>query len=720
MKKGESIRLEIRGVSSAGLQLYSYKKKAEIFVDATQLKAGFSKEKYEGLIGTPIIMRLTMTRPEIRVSQKFIHEDAPIFDDYALRPEEKTPVKEPTVQDKKPKSMIENKEIIITKENQFDKGWTLFHPYDLGISNNRAYKETMLSDIVRLVTHATEVNLILTEPCLSSRLIKEIEWANRYITLNVIVKDESILSRYPSFRFSSKVVDKSIDFNYIGIHGKESGFYIINDGYSQINDSVDLVYFRNRVSKRDYSFLGSVETVIIVDKEGKKDYSELISETKKAGVKCYYAVNTGYYDRKHFDFAKREGLTLLVSDYTTDGVILAHKNRTLSCLIVGKKDLFIIHPIEKVFGMLGAAYKCGFYEDTIDTKSLQDGLYSCYKGIISKLNIAEKKVVEIDVRVPEMVDFVAAAFDSSITEKHNDYSAKAIKVEYHFTLIPPLFDETYKESAIYEPLHTLSKQWKSLQKLNIEKIKADYHSFIEEDFGLIDFLNSSITFTEMLLKSVKDCSYKGYYTWVKATADLYRYYDEELIEVCKKIFGAINTESSGTKFSKFDDEIAGYEQTIREKTALIEKGIDVLSNKRRVEILTKKIADLQALKQHFESSSDSRNDKNLSAFIAHCNELLSNTHRGGTSDSIGTIVKPKEETKIARLDAFIDAYLYPIKKYIGDCLGVLGKLMLVHITENYPVYDKDSNRYIIICDLKEFDQTKSLCAEFGLKCVTRR
>ena len=116
MKKGESIRLEIRGVTSAGLLLYSYKKKAEIFVAATQLKAGFTKEKYQGLIGSPIIMRLTQTRPEIQVSQKFIHEDAPVFDDYALRPEPREE-KDQSPQEILPKSMIENKEIIITKEN---------------------------------------------------------------------------------------------------------------------------------------------------------------------------------------------------------------------------------------------------------------------------------------------------------------------------------------------------------------------------------------------------------------------------------------------------------------------------------------------------------------------------------------------------------------------------------------------------------------------------
>lgn len=93
--------------------------------------------------------------------------------------------------------MINNKLITITKENQFDKGWTLFHPYEPNVPDNRTYRDAMLTDVVRLITHADEVDLILCEPCLSSRIVSEIEWANKYIKLRVIVKDKL----YLKFRF---------------------------------------------------------------------------------------------------------------------------------------------------------------------------------------------------------------------------------------------------------------------------------------------------------------------------------------------------------------------------------------------------------------------------------------------------------------------------------------------------------------------------------------
>lgn len=186
------------------------------------------------------------------------------------------------------------------------------------------------------------------------------------------------------------------------------------------------------------------------------------------------------------------------------------------------------------------------------------------------------------------------------------------------------------------------------------------------------------------------------------------------------MFNSINEESSGTKFDKFDNEIAGYEQTIKEKNALIQKGIDVLSNKRRVEILTKKINDLLELKKHFESNSSSRNDKNLNAFIKRCEELLDGKHRVSNDDSIGNIVKPKEETKLAKLEAFVDNYLLSIKKYDDECLSTINKLSNESIPEDYAVYDKKGQRYIIINDLEEYETTKQIRSEFKLRCITRR
>ncbi|HON44643.1 MAG TPA: hypothetical protein P5543_05510 [Planctomycetota bacterium] len=47
--------------------------------------------------------------------------------------------------------MIQNKIVTIVKDNQFDKGWTLFHPYDLAIHKNRSFKKVDVTDVIRYI-----------------------------------------------------------------------------------------------------------------------------------------------------------------------------------------------------------------------------------------------------------------------------------------------------------------------------------------------------------------------------------------------------------------------------------------------------------------------------------------------------------------------------------------------------------------------------------------
>lgn len=724
MKKGDLIRIEIKEAREDGLLLYSYKKKADVFVAVSSLKSNYSPKKYSKLVGTPIVLRIVSSRPDLILSEKYMQENNTVFDDFALKPVNKDThivLEEKSIEkEEKVISMIENKKIIITKENTFDKGWTLFHPFDLNINRNRLFKETMISDVIRLITHSNEVNLILSDSCLSSRIVNEIEWANKYIKLNIIAKDDSIINNYRKFSFNSKKVDSSIDFSYIGIIGKENGHFMISDGYTEIDDSLYKVYFQNKNLKGDYSFLNNASKLIIIDCDGKKDYSMVISAASQNKIPCYYAVNTRYFNNRIFNYSKENKIELLVSEYTQNGIIVVNRDNTLSCVIMTNNGFYLSYPIENISSFLGMEYKSGYYKDSIETDKLKGEIYSCYNGRIEKLNIIDKKIVPLNVDVELMSDFVSETFDSSIVEKHNDYSAEAKKVEYQFNLIPPLFDSKYVESNIYDGIHELHSKWNNQQTLKIKRIKDDYNTFIDEDYGLIDFLLETEKFTKEFDERVEKCDYKNYYCWIKSVSDQFNKNRTSLLDICKNMFNSINEESSGTKFDKFDNEIAGYEQTIKEKNALIQKGIDVLSNKRRVEILTKKINDLLELKKHFESNSSSRNDKNLNAFIKRCEELLDGKHRVFNDDSIGNIVKPKEETKLAKLEAFVDNYLLSIRKYDDECLSTIDKLSNESIPEDYAVYDKKGQRYIIINDLQEYETTKHICDKFKLRCITRR
>lgn len=52
--------------------------------------------------------------------------------------------------------MIKDKLITITKENQFDMGWTIFTPYQLPFYKNPRYKPLLVADIVRSITRSDE------------------------------------------------------------------------------------------------------------------------------------------------------------------------------------------------------------------------------------------------------------------------------------------------------------------------------------------------------------------------------------------------------------------------------------------------------------------------------------------------------------------------------------------------------------------------------------
>lgn len=617
-------------------------------------------------------------------------------------------------------SMIDNKKIIISRDNQFDKGWTLFKPSDLFISKNPFYEEIKISDIVKKITYSNEVNLILSEPCLSSKIVEEIAWANKWIKLNVIVKDNSILSSYTKILdFTNIKVDNSIDFNYIDIIGKENGFYLIFDGFHPVDDSINLVYFHNKKISNDYSFDNNVDKLIVIS-DFNKDYTNLILSAKKKKIDCIFITNIKDYTKDIYNYAKTNGLKLFVSDYTIYSILLVYKDNSITRLSLTNNGLYFMSPVERINYMIGKLYECGFYKDNIETNKLNDEMYSCINNKIDKLNIKDKKEIEISIDISEMSDFVNEKFDSSIVNNHNDYSAEAKKVVYNFNLKPPCFDSTYQISNIYSGIHNLLNEWNKNQKLENKRIICDYNNFEEEDYGIIKFINYSLYLSNEFNNLIINHVFKNYYFLIKDALKTYNSFKNSFLDILKSMFNAISKESSGAKFDKFDIEIEGYEKTIKEKNELINKGIDVLSNKRRVEILHKKINDLLELKKQFEDNSNFRNDKDATIFIERCNKKMSGERIEINDDSIGNIVKQRAESKQAKLDLFVDNYIVKIKNYIDKSVLILSKLLEEKIPEEYTVYDKNNQRYIIIDDLKEFESTKSLCSEFDLKCLARR
>ena len=619
--------------------------------------------------------------------------------------------------------MIENKIITITKKNTFDKGWTLFKPFDCGVTVNRAYKEIKLADIIRAITFADEVNLVLCETCLSSRVVAELEWVNKHIKLNVVIKSKSLLNSYSKLSFNTTTVDASANFNYIGISGKQTVRAIIADSFCEVDDTVENIYFKNKKASANFDFLKLAKTVFIADKDCNIDYTTLIAEAQKNKCKVNYVVSTKQYSRKVFDMAQKYGIELLVSDFVGSGVMLVADNNELFAINTLKEGVYISNPIRDAFSYFGKLFRCCFFPDKVSGATLMSNYYSCYNGKLEKLNVAQSKLIEIDVAIPLMKDFVEENFDKSICDKHNDYSAVAKQVEYHFTLTPPMFDESYTESHLYDGIHKLLADWQKIQTLDFKSIKNKYNDILKQDYGLLHCLGAAQQFTKQLTEMASRIEYTNYYAQVDAIHKLLVDARTFLLDILTSMFNEIYTTHSTTRFDKFDVEIDGYRQTIAEKTVLIEQGVDVLSNKRRVEILNKKINDLLVLKEKFVGSSSAVTSKMQEQFVERCKAILAQTYLPSkviNNESIENIVKSKEEKPEEKFDVFVENYLYAIDDYLKNCIAVLDELSKECIPETYPVYEKDMQRYIAIDVLDEYEQTKSMCKKFNILCLSRR
>ena len=430
-------------------------------------------------------------------------------------------------------------------------------------------------------------------------------------------------------------------------------------------------------------------------------------------------VNTKSFNRDVYDFAKQNELELLVSDYVRNAVLSINKDGSICEILTLDKNHFAFRQIESIYDYVGELYKNNFLRDIIETDKITQNSYSCFDGEFAKLNIVDSMVVSNIVKVSEMSDFINEIFDKSIVDKHNDYSNKANSIKYEFTLIPPLFDSTYCESSLYLPLHTLLNEWEIINKINFRKMVKDYREFMSKDSKFSFFVNYLGKFTDKLKMMVNECLYNEFYSKLDEAINTFEDYQVNLITDFSFMFNEVNKESNGTKFEKFDIEIEGYRKTIKEKETLVSRGINVLSNSRRIEILDKKIKDLLALKNKFESGATNRLNKETDLFVSHCMAIVKEAS-SSSIESIGKIVHVNEGSKIAKLNNFVTNYLKQLNDFLTKGIICLKNMKSIHVPEEYQVFEKDNQKYIVIEELSEYESTEKLREEFSLKCLARR
>ena len=618
--------------------------------------------------------------------------------------------------------MIENKIITVKKSNTFDKGWTLVAPYQVVLSKNRHFNALQVSDIVQAITKSMNVNLILSEPCLSSQIVKELEWVNKYIAINLIARNQSIVNRYSSLNFNRVEINGSIDFNYIAIKGKTDLYVLIAEDFVATDETLNSVYFDLQPKESDYDFLKGAKAVLFADRDNDKDYFGLLDFCLKNSIPSQYLVGSNAFNKDLVHKFLKIEADLLCSDKVVNGILYSTEDGILYCASLTDKGVYVSVEIERAEFYMGQTFKSLKSEDVISVDRLPGGTYVCERGKLTPLTIAKKKVIERTVPLSAMEDFVMENFDKSETDGHNRYCTEAEEVVYNFTLVPPLFN-TAKFSAIYSGVEAIHADWKEeVKSISLNEIISYLKDLELTESGLCILCEQIVAFDKRLDKIIKGHSYKNYYSEVKALGGMVDC--SPLEDYCREMFSKLNAESSETKFDKFDDEIAGYRQTIEEKKALLSSGkaVNVLQINNRIRSLEGKIADLTAMKQRFSGSAAARDTKRLDAFMTVCKQVIEGkfVEESREIDSIGNVLAAKELTKVEKLEIFVKNYLYSINKFIASVKELLQKFISVDIPTDYTVYEQDGKRVIAIDSEKEFYDTQEIRKHFNLHCLARR
>ena len=618
--------------------------------------------------------------------------------------------------------MINDKIIIITKNNTFDRGWTIFTPYQMPVYKNRSYKEILVTDVVRAITKSYYVYIILKEPCLASSIVKELEWVSKFTEIELIALNENIVARYQNIPFKKVSINPNLDFNYMSIEGNVSLSVMINDGYTETSNALKTIYFDGKAMQRDYGFLSDAEEVLFTGNCFDGGYAILYNECIRQGKRTYRIITKKEYSQSVFDDFNKSKTALLLSDVTKDAVIYFTRSGEIKQVVQEANGLFLDFPISKLNDYVGELYVCLWQWDE-KTLAQLDGvknLYAWCDGKIQPYAMEDKIIIKRNIPIPTMKEFVEENFDNSEVNEHNQYSAVAKSVEYQFTLVPSRFDASYAYSPIYSPILRLHKDFKKKATFDFTNMLKEKNAFFKGN-KLDDCSYEWESFIKWFYVAVEEYRYASYYKIIRQALQVVQQMQEQLLEIFGDMAKELYSQSSETKFDRFDDEIAGYERQIEEKKRLIGQGVEVLASRRRIEVLERKIKELLLLKTKFEGSSFNRNSKTVDDFIAKCKEfLVSGKKTIASEESIGNVIQKSEETKAMKLEEFAAKWISRFNQFLLVAEGLLQELLGVDIPEDYVLYERDGKRFIVIDELQEYSKTQDLCTHFNAECLARR
>lgn len=613
--------------------------------------------------------------------------------------------------------MIQDKIITIRKPNIFDKGWALFAPWEDFPRRNKQYISIDTNEIVRKITYATKIILILAEPCLSHRIIEELEWVGTEAKIYLLAKSSGVAEHYSGVRFSAIKIEPNLSVNYIAVTGEEGkSCYFIGDGFQRTDDAVEHLYASAKEFPLTFDSFDNADKVIVLD-DGAKYIPKAIEYCLKKKIPVVLAKAVVKFGKYDYDTYCKTEVGLIVADNVGGGICIQKQGKLYHASLV--RGQFVLVETESISAWLSGSFYSNMKKKAVlSGYEIPSSAFILNEGAVIPLMQNEWHIVEKAVPVASMGDFIAAKFDSSETEKHNEFSAIAKNVEYRFTLTPPHLPEGSKYSQIYNEGLKLYSCWQSAS-IPLEKIRAKLEKFQgnKELSSILQHIEDS----NLGMRYVFDKIYfKGYHEIFSTCFNALTHDGEGLIDAFFALQAAISSEVGITQESGIQSEIEGYENTIREKEEQIRQSVNVLQNKRRIEILRQKIKDLQQIQGRISSVQSARSVTDREVFVARCHKILSGDDTDVETDSVSTIVHGAERSKNERLDDFLQAWLKPIDDALNLRINLIMQMQKIDVPEDYVVYDHAGKRYIVIEREDEYQKTMDLQKKYNLQCVVRK
>ena len=619
--------------------------------------------------------------------------------------------------------MINNKVVTIKKKTHFDKPWTLFSPIKLPKYLNASCSTILIDEIIPLISKAEDIHLILGREGITNSVLNELKWVNKYIKFKLIAKNEKIVSSFSGLEFSDVKIDPSIDFNYIGIQGKESLFVILDIDNVKVDDSIEKVFFEEKSLVKAFNFNG-VEEIYIVDNEENNDYLSVAEEAKKNNISVKYICNKDLFSKKILDNYSKICDKVIVADNYYSAIFCVYENDVTSYIF--KHGCFIPVNFPSFNLVVENAYIC--LNKNLQEITSDNNVFVWSNGEIAKLEIKPNIDINIDVAFENYSDFAEQKFDMSIVDDYNNYSNLTKQVTYNFILIPPVVDNTFIVSQIYQDVSKICDEWKSkkdknsMDKFKSKLLEIDKSNSFVEFLSLLDSIEKQLTQLSLVKKADyrKSFNLKGYNKNLNTFATKVTQFKDNILLYCRDLYNIVVSQNSYNKFDKFDDEILDYQKIIEDKQKLIQQGKDVLSNQRRIDILNNKIENLKKLKLDFEEKHTLISSKNCESFLGKCGEYLLTKSDYKSSLSLSNVLKINEQEKTLVLERLFALYLNEFYDFVVYTETILKNLISQDYPDDYLILEKDNKSYIIIDSEDEYINTKHIQEKYGLCCVVRR